>query len=160
MKLSYIALIALMGCAAKPVEVLPGPAKKPWLAEQSFVQPAILYAQPYLVKSGDWLSKIALSEYGDTTKWHHIYAWNRAKIGDNPARIYPYVVLQLRQPTEWTGEVEYTLYTVQAGQSLWSIAEDVYGDGRAWVLIYHDNRGMIRGIGNMPIGLKLRVRYG
>ncbi|KKL02892.1 hypothetical protein LCGC14_2626330 [marine sediment metagenome] len=92
MKLSYLLLLVILGCATKPVEVVPAPAKK--LADST--QDAV-YARPYIVQHGDWLSKIALAEYGDP---------------------------------------------------------------RAWILIFHDNRGTMRGVGNLRIGSNLRVRRG
>jgi len=45
-------------------------------------------AQTYTVKSGDSLSKIAKSVYGDANKWHRIYDANKDKI-KNPDLIYP-----------------------------------------------------------------------
>ena len=45
-------------------------------------------AQTYTVKSGDSLSKIAKSVYGDANKWHQIYEANRDKI-KNPDLIHP-----------------------------------------------------------------------
>ena len=38
----------------------------------------------YTVASGDSLSKIAQSHYGDAAKWHQIYEANKALIGSNP----------------------------------------------------------------------------
>lgn len=44
--------------------------------------------QTYTVKSGDSLSKIAKSIYGDANAWHRIYEANRDKI-KNPDLIHP-----------------------------------------------------------------------
>lgn len=44
--------------------------------------------QTYTVKSGDSLSKIAKSVYGDANKWQQIYEANRDKI-KNPDLIHP-----------------------------------------------------------------------
>ena len=38
----------------------------------------------YTVASGDTLSKIAKSQYGDGAKWHQIYEANQDLIGNNP----------------------------------------------------------------------------
>ena len=164
---SFYAVIALavMSCAPKPVAVPDGFAAKPVataVAEpvaEPFVAPT-LYAHPYLVQPGDWLSKIAFAAYGDTTYWHRVYAWNRAKIGDNPDMLYPYVVLQLRKVSPYYGEQRYHRHIVQPGETLWSIADSEYGDPKAWVLIFSDNRGVIHGLGNIPVGQSLRIRYG
>jgi len=42
----------------------------------------------YTVVAGDTLSKIAKREYGDASKWHHIYEANKDAI-KNPDLIYP-----------------------------------------------------------------------
>jgi Uncharacterized protein containing LysM domain len=44
--------------------------------------------EPYMVKRGDFLTKIALREYGDASMWQDIYSWNKDEIGDNPDRLY------------------------------------------------------------------------
>lgn len=43
----------------------------------------------HIVKSGDWLSKIAITYYGDMNKWTKIYEHNKAVIGPNPDLIKP-----------------------------------------------------------------------
>lgn len=43
----------------------------------------------YVVRSGDYLSKIAQAAYGDASQWKKIYAANKAVIGPNPDLIYP-----------------------------------------------------------------------
>ncbi len=48
----------------------------------------------YTVVAGDSLSKIAQREYGDASKWHQIYAANKATIS-NPDLIHPGQVLTL-----------------------------------------------------------------
>jgi LysM repeat protein len=49
----------------------------------------------YVVKSGDWLSKIAQACYGDPNQWKKIYDANKAVIGPDPNRIFPGQVLTL-----------------------------------------------------------------
>lgn len=51
--------------------------------------PAPTAGDKYTVKSGDSLSKIAKSHYGDAMKWNKIYEANKALIGDNPDMIHP-----------------------------------------------------------------------
>lgn len=43
----------------------------------------------HIVKPGDWLSKIAITYYGDMNKWPLIYEKNKAVIGPNPNMIKP-----------------------------------------------------------------------
>jgi nucleoid-associated protein YgaU len=49
----------------------------------------------YLVAKGDYLKKIAADPkvLGDPTKWTKLYEKNKAIIGDDPTRLYPYTVL-------------------------------------------------------------------
>ena len=54
----------------------------PW--KQPGTQPRIHIVQP-----GDWLSKIAMTYYGDVNKWPVIYKENRGTIGDKPDLIVP-----------------------------------------------------------------------
>ena len=51
--------------------------------------------ETYTVVSGDSLSKIAKSHYGDASKWHQIYDANKATIGNNPDHIEVGQVLTL-----------------------------------------------------------------
>jgi len=52
--------------------------------------PAQPKAEPryYVVKDGDYLSKIAKEIYGDAKRWPEIYEANKALIGDNPNIIH------------------------------------------------------------------------
>ncbi len=50
------------------------------------------------------------------------------------------------------------IHTVAPGDSLWSIAEDVYGDGGQWVEIAQANRDLVTGTGDLiRPGLRLRI---
>jgi nucleoid-associated protein YgaU len=50
--------------------------------------PEVAAGKTYTVKSGDSLSRIAKSQYGDASKWKRIYEANKDKI-KNPDLIYP-----------------------------------------------------------------------
>ena len=99
----------------------------------------------YMTKPNDWLSKIAISEYGEVSMWRSIWKWNYEEIGDNPNLIYPYKELDLKKPREEAKEIEYELvdYTVKQGETLWSIAKDEYGNNYAWIVILRDNYDLI-----------------
>jgi LysM repeat protein len=50
------------------------------------------------------------------------------------------------------------IYVVQPGDSLWSIAENVYGDGRQWTLIAHSNEDVLNGsIDLIQVGWRLVI---
>ena len=49
------------------------------------------------------------------------------------------------------------VYTVEAGDSLWKIAEKIYGDGSKWNRIYQNNRDVIRRPGLIMPGQVLKL---
>ncbi|GAB4174055.1 MAG: hypothetical protein Kow00108_08970 [Calditrichia bacterium] len=51
----------------------------------------------YVVQRGEFLYKIAKDALGNAFKWQQLYETNKDVIGDNPAVIYPHMVLQLPQ---------------------------------------------------------------
>lgn len=55
-------------------------------------------SKQYIVKSGDSLSKIASTLYGDQNMWQKIYDLNKSTIGDSPARLKLGMVLNLPSP--------------------------------------------------------------
>jgi nucleoid-associated protein YgaU len=102
--------------------------------------------EPYMIKRGDYLIKIAAREYGDSSMWREIYEWNKQEIGPDPDRIYPYNFLSLKRDAEQAKncDLEFFEYTIQSGDTAWSLAERVYSDELAWVVIYMDNADIIK----------------
>ena len=62
--------------------------------QQSLSVPFGVSEGQYLVASGDFLSKIAVSVYNDATKWHKIYQANKNQIME-PSLIFPAQVLEV-----------------------------------------------------------------
>jgi nucleoid-associated protein YgaU len=52
---------------------------------------------------------------------------------------------------------ETTTYTVQKGDTLWSIADRFYGDGKRWVDIHQANRSKYANINSIPVGTVLVI---
>lgn len=50
-----------------------------------------------------------------------------------------------------------TFYVVQPGDTLWSIAQRLYGDGKLWKVIYEANRDRIPAVSEMKVGTELRI---
>jgi len=165
--LSIIGLV--IGCGSKEEEPVAKAEVKPEPIPELIPEPEPVPELPdsvtvmYMAKPNDWLSKIAISEYGEVSMWRSIWKWNYEEIGDNPNLIYPYKELNLKKPREEAKEIEYELvdYTVKQGETLWSIAKDEYGNNYAWIVILRDNYDLI---GNNPDSvdpgtiLKLRTK--
>jgi hypothetical protein len=92
----------------------------------------------YTVIRGDYLWKIAAMKkhYGDGMKWMRIYSVNRDQI-KNPDLIYPKQVFYI------PFEVEANQVLVRRGQSLSSLAEELYDDPFQWRKLYEANKGLI-----------------
>ncbi len=98
----------------------------------------------YTVVSGDSLWKIAKKFYGNGNFWQKIYQDNASTISDpNIIRVGQKILIYLTE----SGEMPQTTqkitvggtYIVQTGDSLWKIADKVYGKGRKWTTIYNAN---------------------
>jgi nucleoid-associated protein YgaU len=94
------------------------------------------------------LWSIAEHFYGDGSQWPVIYEANRALIGDNPNAVQAGWTLTIPDlptppppapPPPQPGQT----YVTQPGDSLWSIAEQFYGDGSQWPKIYAANKQVI-----------------
>jgi nucleoid-associated protein YgaU len=101
--------------------------------------------EPYMIKRGDILTRIALNEYGNASMWKEIYAWNKEIIGGNPDKIFPYNFLSLKRKVSEAKncDIDYFQYEIQPGDTAWNLAQRVYGDELAWVVIYMDNSELI-----------------
>ena len=102
--------------------------------------------EPYMIKRGDYLIKIASREYGNSSMWREIYEWNKEEIGSDPNKIYPYNFLSLKREASKAKncDLEFFDYQIQSGDTAWDLADEIYGDELAWVIIYMDNERLIR----------------
>ncbi len=99
----------------------------------------------YTVSSGDTLWKIAQKFYGSGSYWQRVFSDNAAVIS-NPDQIYAgqtlviYKELTVSSAENRTGN---KTYTVESGDTLWKIAQKVYGKGWQWRKIYQANGDVI-----------------
>ncbi len=115
----------------------------------------------YMIQRGDFLIKIAKQEYNDWTMWRQIYQWNRKTIGDDPNKIYPYHWLDLLKPYDEVEACKLTFFSreTREGESLWTIAREVYGDEYAWIVLFWDNEELLESSdGVLYPGLRLQIR--
>lgn len=136
------AAVADMGLEAGTVLLVPSLAVD---AQQNTSPTSQLYA----VVPGDTLSAIAQRFYGDASYWTLIYEANLGLIA-NPNLIYPGQVFTIPSASSLTpgsqtgrGLTLANPYTVRAGDSLWSIAQAIYGNPYRWVDIYNANLNLI-----------------
>ena len=87
----------------------------------------------YTVQRGDSLWGIAAEQLGDGSRYTEIMELN----GLNSTEIHPGI--QLKLPVQTVSEPAYREYTVQRGDSLWSIAAEQLGDGSRYTEIIELN---------------------
>lgn len=113
----------------------------------------------YIVQRGDTLSSISLKIYGNADFWPLIYE-NNKNIIKNPNSIYAGMVLAIKTyfpvttPSATDTPVPEAVpvipsapsgtYTVKAGDCLFDIAKQVYGNGNLWRMIYEANQDKLK----------------
>lgn len=130
----------------------------------------------YVVKENDTLWSIAQDRYGSGYNWVDIAEANNLSSPDmvmaGQELTMPNVEAKVpdAQATQPQGEVNGIVgsqtdkatptvseYTVKAGDNLWTIAQNVYGDGYAWVQIAQANAAVIANPDYIHVGTKLSM---
>ncbi|MEW6055874.1 MAG: LysM peptidoglycan-binding domain-containing protein [Bdellovibrionota bacterium] len=98
----------------------------------------------YGVQRGDTLMKIAFNLYGDILKWKSLHELNKDAIS-NANKLEVGMQLKYERPfsdpaVERNGEP----YMIKQGDTLGSIADDVYAKRSKWRKIYENNRALIK----------------
>ncbi|MGH2719185.1 MAG: LysM peptidoglycan-binding domain-containing protein, partial [Actinomycetota bacterium] len=128
---------------AQPAASPPAPAT---LLAQLTTAPAPT-TPTYTVKRGDSLSSIAEQECGTGNAWPALARANQATVSD-PDLIHAGDVLRLPAECDPAGqpvESAVQVHVVQPGETLWSIAVSVYGDGSKAAAIFDANAGQVVG---------------
>lgn len=125
------------------------------------------------VKEGQTLSEIAYEHLGAGNKWRDIMAVNpelkkpehlragmklRIPAEDTSRQIDAAENAMRGQPQpETTRTAEASTYTVQAGDSLYRIAQRKLGNGERYREIYEANRDKLRSADDVKVGMKLKL---
>ena len=122
----------------------------------------------YTVEKGDSLWKIASKFYGHGSSWRRIYEDNKLVIKD-PSRLYKgqQLIIRLTNTAGCApdpivslsdgGALEGTVYRIQPGDRLWTIARRAYGSGKLWTLIYEANRDSIADPERIRVGQAINI---
>jgi nucleoid-associated protein YgaU len=98
----------------------------------------------YKVQKNDTLMKIAFNIYGDIMKWKEIYNLNQDKLKNNYV-LYSGMTLKYYKPaTEVTFEKNGEPYLIKKGDTLGSIAFDIYGKRHYWKRLWENNKTLIK----------------
>ena len=132
---------------AKPTErpaakAKPAPVRKPETSprrEAETRRPAAASGGHYVVKRGDTLWDIASATMGNPVLWPTLYEANRSVIS-RPSLIHPGQTLVI--PTVTSRSPRGTR-TVRRGDTLWDIAQSVYGNPLRWKDLYEANRSIL-----------------
>ena len=103
--------------------------------------------QQYKVVAGDSLSKISEKLYGNQELWPVLARENNIV---NPNVIFVDATLKIPAKSDaekLKAEIATTSYKVQSGDTLFLIAEKVYGDGSKWTVLDRANK-----VGRLPNG--------
>lgn len=96
--------------------------------------------EPYTVKRGDSLWKIAEQRLGDGARYVDIVQLNRGVLGDPPDFLLPGTVLRI--PSDQAHEVADRTYVVEPGDTLSEIAQADLGDAQDYPEIFDASRAV------------------
>lgn len=112
-------------------------------------------SRPYQVRPGDELWTVAEEQLGSGERWREIVALNPDI--DDSLKVRPGQSLRLPSAVAPPTDAGAMVVVVQRGDSLWSIAERVLGDGERWREIFDLNRDQIADPDEIDIGWALTL---
>ncbi|MBI2607023.1 MAG: LysM peptidoglycan-binding domain-containing protein [Deltaproteobacteria bacterium] len=124
----------------------PPPAEEPAPAPVTASAPAAPSTgefATYDVKKGDTLMKIAFELYGDVLKWKSLYETNKDAL-KNANVLQASMKLKYEKPASEPAIAKVgDPYKIKKGDTLGTIADDVYGKKSKWKLLWENNRALI-----------------
>ncbi len=129
--------------AGNKTGTMAGTTTQPQYTQLNVIEGAVTHT----VVSGDTLWSIAEKYLGNGANWNKIYEDNKNAISD-PNSIYVGQVLIINveggNMATGTGPLAGTnTYVVQSGDTLWKIADNLYGKGWKWRTIYEANKNVV-----------------
>lgn len=111
----------------------------------------------YTWRAGDTFTTVASRLYGDPAHKELLRRHNEGRlhvpVGD---QIFVPAFAQGASPDPLAGEAG-DQHTVQEGESLWTIARDVYGSGARWKDLFDANRDQLKDADQLKRGMVLRI---
>jgi nucleoid-associated protein YgaU len=149
--------------------VVPEPEEEPQTSSYTASAEPVYYK----VQSNDNLFKIAKKHYGDGQKWKKIFKANRDIMQDSNSLyidqllLIPDVSVENRPKESFITQVRGRLdnersnnvdtHTVKAGDTLYRIAEEYYGDPGVWTKILEANEDTLEDAGSLKKGQVLII---
>ena len=149
--------------------VVPEPEEEPQTSSYTASAEPVYYK----VQSNDNLFKIAKKHYGDGQKWKKIFEANRDIMPDSNSLyidqllLIPDVSVENRPKESFITQVRGQLdnersnnvdtHTVKAGDTLYRIAEEYYGDPGVWTKILEANEDTLEDAGSLKKGQVLII---
>lgn len=109
----------------------------------------------YTVQKGDTLMKIAFNIYGDISHWKNIYNWNK-EVLKKASQLEKGTQLKYEKPS---GEPSIARngepFLIKKGDTLASIADEIYAKKNKWKALWANNRQMIQNPNRIYAGFYL-----
>lgn len=98
----------------------------------------------YTVQQGDTLMKIAFNVYGDISQWKSIYELNKDLLSSANSLKTGMTVKYDKPASDPLIERNGDPYLIKSGDTLGTIADDIYAKKSKWRKIYENNRSLIK----------------
>lgn len=109
----------------------------------------------YSVKRGDTLMKIAYNLYGDLSKWKDVYELNTGTLSTANSLEVGMMIKYRKPASDPNFEKNGEPFLIRRGDTLGSIAFDIYADRAKWRKLYENNRSLIRNPNKIYAGFYL-----
>ena len=137
-----VALLITTGCQPKLAESPYGPREKKW---EDFIKDTYPDWQPPQTEPP---SRLAVPPSNDNPP---------IVIGEDEVIVETGEITTIDAPEVITPEPEFQTYTVQKGDTLWSISRKFYGSGKGWRKIFEANQDVIGSADKVRAGIEIKI---